>query len=527
MKKLLAILIIDDDKGDRIACHRMLKTAFAEKLEFMEAENGEKGLEAIEKYIPDCVLLDHLMPGIDGIEVLKRIRIKHPYLAVVMIDGKGNDVFAVQAMKEGAQDYIAKRSITPPIMQRVVQMAVEHSALQKRSHAQRASLEIFTRALAHDLKEPLRTMRSYLDQITDRDRLSQSSQQFFHYISKATDRMNTLVDVVHLYMRLDAVEQMEKSFCRMSGILEEVEENLALLIETRGATITCGRLPRLNTNPVQMRQLFENLLANSIRHCESPVTIHVSAEEHKDHWQFTVSDNGPGIAAEQLQKIFDPFKRLSHSEGSGQGLGLGLAINRKIVESQGGKIWCESKQEIGTSFIFTLPKVMASSAVKRGVSVQAPLVNSEATSVVSTLGRVLLVDDNNLDIQLTRMVLEHARFRCEILTARDGKEALTVLQNAKQESNPIDLVLLDINMPVMSGFELLAKMHQEHMLLDTLVVMCSTSSSDLDKRSAESLGATGYLVKPPQILLLKNIIAHSKHLRMYHEGDDDVLRRVA
>src|SRR5580658_4586856 len=155
MHDSLTILVIDDDEGARKFCHRALKAAFGDGLQFMEADDGESGLSAIEKHIPHCVLLDHLMPGIDGIEVLKRIRVKHPYLPVVMIDGNGNDVIAVQSMKEGAQDYIAKSTITPPIMQRVVEMAIQHCTLQKRTHEQRLSLEIFTRALAHDLKEPV------------------------------------------------------------------------------------------------------------------------------------------------------------------------------------------------------------------------------------------------------------------------------------------------------------------------------------------------------------------------------------
>jgi len=527
MSETLVILVIDDDTGDRMMCERALQSAFGDNLRYMEADDGEDGLKAIEQQLPHCVLLDHKLPGIDGIEVLKRIRITHPYLPVVMINGKGNDVIAVQSMKEGAQDYIAKSTITPPIIQRIVKMAIQHSALQKRTYEQRISLEIFTRALAHDLKEPVRTIRSFLDRITDWQNLSEKSQKSFGYIRKAADRMSALIDTVYLYTRLDGAEQMEKTSCDIAGVLEEVQENLAQLIEERGTTITHDTLPQVYANRVQLIQLFQNLLANSIRHCDTAVSIHVSAIEQADYWRLVVRDNGPGIASKDFEKIFDPFKRLSQRKEDEAGLGLGLAINRKIVESYGGKIWCESELGAGTSFLFTLPKVMANTVLKNMAPV--PLGSlQEAAIAAQTLARILLVDDNEADIELNRlMLIEDAKLHCEVLTAHNGKEALAILQDAAHMGNSVDLLLLDINMPVMSGFELLAEMRKEQILQNTLVVMCTTSSYDIDKQMAELLGAAGYLTKPPQFPLLKDIIDQCEHLKLRQEGNDYMLRRAA
>ncbi len=527
MNEALVILIIDDDKGDRMSCQRALKGAFGDNLLFMEANDGESGLEAIEKNLPHCVLLDHLMPGIDGIEVLKRIRIKHPYLPVVMINGNGNDVIAVQSMKLGAQDYIAKSTITPPILQRIVQMAIQHCTLQKRTHEQRISLEIFTRALAHDLKEPVRTICSFLDRITDWRDLSEKSQKSFDYISKATNRMSALIDTVFLYTRLDAAERMEKTVCDIVSILVDAQENLAQLIEERGATITYDALPQVYANRVQMIQLFQNLIANAIRHCDKAVMIHVSSEEHEGYWQLLVRDNGPGIESEYFEKIFTPFQRLSHRKEDEPGLGLGLAINRKIVESYGGRIWCESQPGVGTSFLFTLPKIAASVAAESNNLIHIAPLNG-TVGPTQTLARILLVDDSRADIELNRIMLtEDAKLHCDILSARDGKEGLIALQEAARQGNPIDLVLLDINMPIMSGFEMLAHMSKEEAALHPLVVMCSTSASDMDKRMAKSFGAAGYLTKPPQFSLLKDIIVQGKKLRFCQEGKDYVLRRAA
>jgi signal transduction histidine kinase len=472
------------------------------------------------------VLLDHIMPGIDGLEVLRRMRIKHPFVPTIIINGNDNDVMAVKSMQDGAQDYIAKSTITPAQFQRIIPMAIQQCVLQKRTQDQRVSLEIFTHALAHDLKEPVRSMRSFLDRITDWRSLSEKSQKSFHYVSKAADRMNALIDAVYLYTRLDGGDEMEKTSCGIADILDEVWENLSRLIEERRATLSYGALPRVNANRVQMIQLFQNFVANAIRHCDRPVTIQVDFEDDRDGWRLAVRDDGPGIAGGDLEKIFDPFKRFSQRKGDEPGLGLGLAINRKIVESHGGKIWCESTPGEGTCFLMTLPKEMAVTTEVPGfLPIASP---DRPAGRARSPARILLVDDNEWDIELNRhMLVEEGSLYCDVLTACDGREALAALQQAAVEGKPIDLLLLDINMPVMSGFELLAHMSKQKRQLYPLIVMCSTSGSDLDRRKASSFGVTGYMTKPARFSALKDIINKGKTLRLSQEGEDYVLLRAA
>jgi len=122
---MLNILVIDDDDGDRMLCRTTLRRIWDKDFGLSEAPDGEAGLALLEQNEFDCVLLDHSLPGINGIEVLKRIRARYPNLPVVMLDGKGNDVVAVLSMKEGAQDYLAKSTITPATFERAIVMAIE------------------------------------------------------------------------------------------------------------------------------------------------------------------------------------------------------------------------------------------------------------------------------------------------------------------------------------------------------------------------------------------------------------------
>ena len=526
MNENITILVIDDNEYDRELYRRLLQKALVSVVCILEASSGESGLKLIESDVPQCVLLDYSLPEYNGIEVLERIRARYPHLPVIMLTGQGNEAIAVQSMKEGAQDYILKSTITPEALQRVIRVAMEHSAMQKSIDEQRASLEIFTRALAHDLKEPVRTMRSFLDRITDLDKLSEKSQRSLKYIHKAAVRMDALIDTVYLYTRLDSAEKMETIACGLDGVIGDVRENLAMLIEERNASIFVDSLPCVQANRVQMIQLFQNLIANAIRHCETAVEIHISSEICGDTWKLIVSDNGSGIAPENLDKIFDPFKRLVHHKENSSGLGLGLAINRKIVESYGGTIWCESTQGKGTAFLFTLPKV-EEVAGESNAAYKTPH-RWQASGSISPLARILIVDDNDADIELHRiMLLEEGKLYCDVVAACDGREAIMALQSAKELNDPIDIILLDINMPGISGFELLAEMQKQHICTLPLVVICSTSAYDIDRRMAESLGAVGYLTKPLHFASLMDIITHCGRFNVQVKDGDYLLLRAA
>ena len=193
MNKIIRVLVIDDSSDDRELYRRTLQMNSDTHYNVIEAEDGGSGLVQIEDHTPDCILLDYSLPGHDGIEVLKRIHARHPHIPVVMLTGQGNETVAVAAMREGAQNYISKSSITPDTIHRVVEVAIEHCSMEKRISQQQASLQIFTRALAHDLKEPVRTIRSFLDRINDSNALSERSQEFLDYVHKAADRMSALM----------------------------------------------------------------------------------------------------------------------------------------------------------------------------------------------------------------------------------------------------------------------------------------------------------------------------------------------
>jgi len=523
MKEPLKILVIDDSEDDRLLYRRALQKSEDLQYDVSETDDGEEGLKRIDAEMPACILLDYSLPGRNGVEILKRIRSKHPFMPVVMLTGQGNEAVAVTAIQEGAQNYIAKSNITPEALQRIIRTAVEHCMLQKRIHEQRTSLEVFTRALAHDLKEPIRTIRSFMELIDQSAEFPGKTRNYFQHVQKAAERMDMLIDTVFLYTRLDGPGVMTGENCDTQVVLQEVKENVAELIREHGAIITAGALPNVHVNRIQLIQLLQNLICNAIKHSEKPVTVTLSAEEKPRHWLFRVSDNGPGIDAVYLQKIFEPFKRLTHQEV--QGAGLGLAICKKIVESYGGKIWCESKQGEGAAFLFTLPKALAQSA-SEPASAKASATAKHTNGM--SMANVLLVDDSKADIEITRFkLLERSHLQCNLLVARDADEALDMLRNGSQGNGAVDLLLLDINMPEMDGFELLEKLRADETLKDMNVVMCTGSIYDKDMMRARDLGAIGYLTKPIDFEKLKSVIDSTPAFQLKQEEDHYTLLRAA
>jgi signal transduction histidine kinase len=519
MSDSLKILVIDDSEDDRLLYRRSLKKSAAFIHTITEAASGEDGLACVDKEAFACVLLDYSLPGRNGLEILKRIRVGHPFVPVVMLTGLGNEKVAVAAMQEGAQNYICKANIDPQTLVHVIDGAILHCKMQRRIAEQRGSLEVFARALAHDLKEPVRTIRTLLDLVNTEISLEGKANDHFQSIRYTAERMNSLIDTVYFYTRLDGAERAKFDVRCANALVEAAVQNISQLIHERQAVITCRPLPEIWANHEQIIQVFQNLVSNAIQNCLTTPCVEITVDEARDYWRFCVGDNGTGIGTEDAGRLFEPFKRLSHHEMRGPG--LGLATCRKIVELHGGKIWHETKPGGGANFTFNIPKVKPASASQASGKL-SPLAKSRSNGVMQT-ATLLLVDDDDMAIELTQMqLIDGNRLQCKVLVARDGQEALVRLHDTD-----IDLVLLDINMPRMDGFELLERMRAEKLLDRVVVVMCSTSTYQEDISRAKDLGACGYLTKPPDFSRLRAILEKSATLEISEVGDAVHLLRAS
>lgn len=349
----LRVLIIDDSEDDREAFTRMLSRS-STAYDVVEAASGEEGVRLYRELVPDCVLLDYSLPGRNGVAVLEEIRKTHPFAAAVMLTGQGSETVAVGIMKAGAQDYFTKDNVSPDALERAIANAVGRQELAGKLEHQRQSLEIFSRAMAHDLKEPLRTIRSFGGIILNSASLSDEDRTFMGHVLRAAGNMEELIAAITRYTRLESQGRIVFEPVPMTEAVRQVKQSLLRQIEASGATIREQNLSIIRGDGALLVQLLQNLVSNAIRYCvdKAPV-IDVSMADVDAGTELRVADNGPGIAEKYRDEIFKPFKRLVGREVEGSG--LGLAICRRIAELHGASIQCREAPGGGALFAFTVP----------------------------------------------------------------------------------------------------------------------------------------------------------------------------
>ena len=231
---------------------------------------------------------------------------------------------------------------------------------QMEQELQRSNRELkqFATVVAHDLQQPLTSVKGFCD-LLERHHLAEFSEQalsFLRSVNKGVLQAQTLVGDLLSYCCLDRKEE-RLAPVNCNDAVNRALTDLRAAIAESGVSVICQELPIVSGEGPQLVQLFENLIGNAVKYCgDKPPRVEVSAERRGKHWVFCVADNGIGIDANDHQQIFDIFARL-HPKDRYPGTGIGLAICRKIVEHHGGRIWVESRLGSGSRFFFTLPSL--------------------------------------------------------------------------------------------------------------------------------------------------------------------------
>lgn len=223
-----------------------------------------------------------------------------------------------------------------------------------------AALEQFGYVVAHDLRQPLRTMKSYIQKLAEhyRGQFDAEGDDYVIRSVNAADRMRVLIDDLLAYSRV-RTQGKEPEPVDCAEALQAAVANLQAAVEESGGVVTAGRLPHVLADPTQLAQLFQNLVGNALkfRGADRPPEIRVAAMRQADRWVISVADNGIGVEPQYLERIFGLGERL-HSISKYPGNGIGLATCEKIVQRHGGRIWATSDgPDQGITIGFTLPAV--------------------------------------------------------------------------------------------------------------------------------------------------------------------------
>jgi signal transduction histidine kinase len=379
-KGALNILIIDDDSGDVELVRRHLEEIAEWRTDLLAFTTAEDGLASVPARRPDVVLLDYVLGATTGLDALGELQKAGLDAPVVMLTGYGDEELAVRAIHAGAADYIPKGALSAQSLQRAISNAIEKHGLRQAVEQHRQLLErmnrdlirknedlqTFSHVLSHELKTPLTSLREFLSILLDglAGELAEEPRSYLALARESCDQMvrhvNDLVDVSRLetgklvvqLKPASVADLMDRAVDSMSPIArrQRVEVGRSVEPETLRAVMDAQR----------MTQVLTNLVSNALQFTPPGGAVFLRAWESQDHSDvalLSVTDSGPGIAQEDVPRIFDRFYQTdTGGRASRGGLGLGLHICRELVTLHGGKIWVESHVGVGTTFYIAIPK---------------------------------------------------------------------------------------------------------------------------------------------------------------------------
>ncbi len=420
---------------------------------------------------------------------------------------------------------------------RVIQARLAEAKQQAEVQARRAEAASkaksdFLAMMSHEIRTPMNGVLGFTDLLLETP-LSEEQREFAQSVQRSGDTLLTLINDVLDYSKIEAGRMtIEHIDCDLRSVCDEVRRILRTATTERGLSMSLSydvTLPRIiKGDPVRIRQVVLNLVGNAIKFTErGAVRIDVSRHDAA-HVKISVVDNGIGITAEQLDRMFQRFTQADSSTTRRYGgTGLGLAISKTLVELMGGAIGVNSEPGVGSTFWFTLPIGTAAQAPAENMALQAQaslplLVDALAASIdpppaaaVNRASRLLLVEDNFVNQRVAVYMLTKLGARVDV--AKHGREAIELL--GKQA---YDLVLMDCQMPEMDGFEAtrIIRDPASPVLDHEIPVIAMTANAfPEDRARALGCGMNDFMAKPVDRSMLANMLA--KWLKAPSMGKQD------
>jgi signal transduction histidine kinase len=320
------------------------------------ARNGKLALESAQAMRPDLILLDIMMPEMDGFEVCRHLKADEQTrnIPVIFISALNAVQDKVKSFEVGGVDFITKPFQSAEVLARVkTQITVQE--LQGNLREQIAELDAFAHTVAHDLKSPLTLIIGFADHLMNtHDRLPpQDLVAFLHRIHKAGNKASNIIDELLLLASVRE-QDVESRTLPMQELVALALDRLRYMIEEHEAeVITPERWPQALGYAPWIEEVWVNYLSNAIKYGGAPPRLELGAETADGAARFWVKDNGPGLSPAEQENLFTEFMRLS--ERKVEGHGLGLSIVQRIVRKLGGRVGVESEEGQGCLFYFTLP----------------------------------------------------------------------------------------------------------------------------------------------------------------------------
>lgn len=343
------VLIIDDNHNNISVLSTLLSTY---NYNVIGALNGEKGITMALNRMPDLILLDIMMPGMDGYQVCSELKNKEETknIPIIFITALNEIKSVLKAFQYGAADYIVKPFEEAEVIARVKAHS-QNVILKKKLEEKAREMEQFAYHAAHDLKSPINIFSGFVSLLKNDEKFKDNSH--LGKIEKTAIKLRKLVD--SLLGLADTTQRiLEFEEIDLENLIEEVKSEFIESLEQKNARIIIENNIQFVADRTQMIILFRNLISNALKYSKEEVPPQITIDANiNDMVRINVNDNGLGFKPDKAKEMFDPFIRL-HTNVDGHG--LGLSICSKIIEIHHGSISADSQPGEGSVFKIEIPK---------------------------------------------------------------------------------------------------------------------------------------------------------------------------
>jgi len=516
----ISLLYVEDEPETNKSTSGMLSRRVTT---FYSAHNGADALKIYIEYKPDLVLSDIKMSKMNGLELIDKIKKINPKVRSIITTAHTDTSYLLKSIELQVDGFVVK-PIRKDTLIATIKKQAEIILLEKLNVEQKKKLEIseekyrllteaikqqnielkernseldaFSHTVAHDLKNPLGTIMGFANLLYE-DYGHLTKDEFESYLGTIIKSGNKTQQIINNLLLFASVRKQKIKYEHfdMGFVVSEAINNYKQKITNHNAQIKLPQnWPTVSGNVLWIEEVWSNYISNALKYGGNPPIIEIGYDYGKNQKQedivrFWISDNGNGVSMDDQKLVFKNFERLNQTKIKGHG--LGLPIVQRIIVKLGGEVGVESNDGEGSLFYFTLPH--------KNIQVTSNPDTKKVEKAVSSVKlKILIAEDESTSDTFLKVIVKN--ISREILHAKTGDEAVKIFQ-----SNPdIDLILMDIRMPVMDGYDATRRIR----MLDEDVRIIAQTAYALhgDREKAIEAGCNDYITKPINKEMLLQII---------------------